>query len=300
MKRIILLHALLICIIAPLSATEISKPAAPRATFDKLWVDYDVYDNGVKGMRIHVKFTAYDMLNLDSYLAIYFEYDDEIGGYLKDKNSKFNSTAGEVAVYSSIKPQYNPAVYNDLSVFMPYGELDLDPGQYDLAMDVKIIYKSGGIISELTTHYFEYTEPGSTTATGGAPVNKITATYKDIWVDYDVYEDNKKGMKIHTKFSVSGMKSMEGYLAIYFETKSGVRLKSETTGYRSKTGQLAAYKLINPGYDQTDYNDLSVFIPYSAFNLATGKHDLKIDADLIYKEGGMIQHLAYHEFWISK
>jgi hypothetical protein len=58
--------------------------------------------------------------------------------------------------------------------------------------------------------------------------------------------------------------------------------------------------LITPGFDQTDYNDLIVFIPYSAFNLETGKHDLKMDADLIYKEGGMIQHLNYHEFWISK
>ena len=167
-------------------------------------------------------------------------------------------------------------------------------------MDVKLIYKAGGVISKLTTYYFDYTEPASTTASGGAPENKITATYKDMWVDYDVYENNQKGMKVHAKFSVSGMKNVEGYLAVYFETKAGERLKSDVTGYKSTSGQLAAYKTITPGFDQTDYNDLVVFIPYSAFNLTTGKHDLKMDADIIYKEGGMIQHLNYYEFWISK
>ena len=300
MKQNMLLSIFSICSFFWLSAAELPRPADPNATFEKLWIDYDVYEDGVKGMKIHVKFTAYEMLNMDAFLAIYFEFDDEIGGYLKDKNSKYNSSAGEVAVYRSMKPLYNPAVYDDLAVFMPYGEFDLDPGQYDLAMDVKLIYKAGGVISKLTTHYFDYTEPASTTASGGAPANKITATYKDMWVDYDVYENNQKGMKVHAKFSVSGMKNVEGYLAVYFETKAGERLKSEVSGFRSTSGQLAAYKTITPGFDQTDYNDLVVFIPYSAFNLTTGKHDLKMDADIIYKEGGMIQHLNYYEFWISK
>jgi hypothetical protein len=300
MKLLLLTGYLIVCSVLSASAKEISKPASPYATFDKLWVDYNIYEDGVKGMRIHVKFSAYEMKNIDAYLAIYFEYDDEVGGYLKDKNSKYNSSAGEVAVYKSIKPAYDPAVYDDLTVFMPYSELDLDPGEYDLGMDVKLIYSTGGVISKLTTYYFDYTEPGSTTATGGSPANKISVTYKDMWVDYDVYDNNQKGMKIHAKFSVSGMKNVDGYLAIYFETKDGVKLKSDVSGYHSASGQLAAYKYITPGYESTDYNDLTVFVPYSAFNLPTGRHDLKMDADVIYKAGGMIQHLKYYEFWMSK
>lgn len=302
MKKFFLLSILSFCSLLYISANEVPNLAEPRATFDKIWVDYDIYEGGVKGMRIHVKFTAYGMKDMDAYMAIYFEFDDEIGGYLKDKNNKFNSTAGDVAVYSSIKPQYDPAVYNDLAVFMPYGELDLDAGQYDLAMDVKLIYKAGGLISKLTTHYFEYTEPASTTPVsgGGTLETKITAAFKDMWVDFDVYENEKKGMKVHTKFSVQKMKDIEGYLALYFETKDGTRLKSDVEGFKSTSGQLAAYKLLTPGYDDTNYDDISIFIPYSAFNLATGRHDLKIDADLIYKAGGMIQHLKYYDFWISK
>src|SRR4026207_1843148 len=169
MKKIVLTSAMSIlslCSFLFLLANNTNSKAAPYATFDKLWIDYDQYDNSVKGMKIHVKFTAYEMMNMDAYVAIYFKRDDETAAWLMDKNNKYNSTDGYVAVYKSIKPLYNPAVYNDLEVFMPYTELDLEPGQYDLAMDVKLIYKAGGLISELTTYYFEYTKPGSTTTAG--------------------------------------------------------------------------------------------------------------------------------------
>jgi hypothetical protein len=96
------------------------------------------------------------------------------------------------------------------------------------------------------------------------------------------------------------MKNTDGYLACYFEKKDGTRLTSDNSTYRSKTGQLAVYKLITPAYDKADYDDLSVFIPYSVFEFTPGRNDLKIDADLIYKEGGMIQHLKYFDFWINK
>lgn len=41
-------------------------------------------------------------------------------------------------------------------------------------------------------------------------------------------------------------------------------------------------------------------LPYSAFNLAAGRRDLKMDADLTYKEGGMMQQLKHYDFWISE
>lgn len=75
---------------------------------------------------------------------------------------------------------------------------------------------------------------------------------------------------------------------------------SDNSTYRSRTWRLAVNKLITPAYDQADYNDMSFFIPYSEFNLSSGRTDLKIDANLIYKEGGRIQHLKYYDFWINK
>jgi hypothetical protein len=42
---------------------------------------------------------------------------------------------------------------------MPYAELDLTPGTYELLMDTKLIYSRGGLISNFVYQPFRYTEP---------------------------------------------------------------------------------------------------------------------------------------------
>jgi hypothetical protein len=265
---------------------------SPRAVFDKLWIDYDITEDGVKGMRIHVKFTVYEMKFVDSYMAIFFENDKD--NRLRDKNKKFNSSGGDVALYKSIKPEYDPAVYDNLQIFMPYSELDLDPGKYALTMVVKLIYANGDPIQDLTSYDFDYTKPGSNTALTGAPA--ATATFEDLWVDYDVTENGRRGMRIHVKFRVLNMKNVDSYLAIYFEKKNGEKLKTTRTGYKSEAGQVAVYKSLLPAYDEAVYSDIAQFMPYEELNLGSGKFDLKMDADVIYKNGDIVKHLKYYDF----
>lgn len=275
----------------------------PRASFDKMWVDYDVTEDSQKGMRLHLKFTTYDMKDMDAYVAVYFKENDINGPSLKDKNDKFVSTAGDVALYKSIKPSYNPAVFDDLQLFMPYNELDLDPGTYNLTMDVKLIYKTGGTLQKLTTYDFEYTKPGAKTNTnnaGGAPAALASASYKDLWIDYDVTENGKKGMRIHVKFSLSNMKGVDSYLAVYFEKKNGEKLKGLTSAYRSSNGQAAVYRSLKPGYDDADYDDMDLFMPYSELNLGKGKFDLNMIVSIIYKNGDLLKDLTTHQFWFSQ
>ncbi len=285
-------------LVVSLSASSADRPAfEPHTTFDSVWVDYDITEDGVRGMRIHLKFWAYEMKDMDAYVAIYFEYNDELAGYLKDKNQKFHSTAGDVAVYKSIRPAYDPAVYNDLQLFMPYAELDLEPGVYDLTMDIKVIYKAGGVISRLTYHDFEYTKPGS--PADAVSLNQADAKFEDLWVDYDVTEDGVKGMRIHVKFTINNMKDIDGYVAVYFEKKNGEKIMGENTKYRSKSGQLAVYKSIRPAYAEAVYKDLQLFMPYDEINISKGKHDLKLDVDIILKNGDMVKHLKDHDFWFE-
>jgi hypothetical protein len=285
-------------ILAILLGSFIHSRAQPRATCDTLWVDYDVEQEGMRGMTIHLRFSTYNMKDMDAYVAIYFEYNDEIAGYLKDKNGKYNSTEGDVALYRSIKPAYDPADYNDLQLFMPYTELDLEPGVYDLTMDAKVIYKAGGVISRLTYHDFEYKKPGS--PADAVSLFKSDAKFEKLRVDYDVTEDGVKGMKIHVNFSISNMKDVDGYVAVYFEKKNGEKIPSENSSYRSKSGQLAVYKNIRPAYAEAVYTDLQLFMPYSAINIPRGRHDLKIDVDIILKNGDMVTHLTEHEFWFER
>src|SRR5688500_16663506 len=73
---------------------------APRATFERIWIDYDVMESNQNGMRIHVKFTVYELKNTDCFLGIYFR--DASGNPLKDKNKKFYTTQGNVAAFKDL------------------------------------------------------------------------------------------------------------------------------------------------------------------------------------------------------
>ena len=296
MKRTFMIMACLLCSMLTFPESNAVYNFQPRATFHKMWVDYDITEEGVRGMRIHLKFSVYEMKDMDAYVAIYFEFNNEKGGLLMDKNKKFYSTAGEVALYKSIKPAYDPADYNDLQLFMPYNELDLDAGNYDLSMDVKLIYKQGGILAKLTNYDFEYSKPASSGTTSKSP----DASLEKLWVDYDVMENGVKGMRIHVNFRVFNMKNIDSYLAIYFEMKDGEKLLTNNKTYRSQSGQVTLYKSLKPGYDESIYNDMQVFMPYDEFHLGKGRFDLKLDADVIYKNGDLVKHLKYHEFWFKQ
>ena len=270
----------------------------PTAKFDSIWVDYDVTENNILGMRIHLAFETINMKEMDAYVAIYFEYNDDIAGFLKDKNKKFQSSEGDVAVYKSIKPAFDPAVYKDLSLFMPYSELDLEPGIYDLTMDAKLIYKQGGLIQWLTYYDFEYTKPGSPAdVESGAQAD---AVLDKLWVDYDVVENGRKGMRIHVNFTAFNLKDVDSYLAIYFEKKNGEKIEGVSSTYRSKNGQLAVYKSIKPAYAEAVYNDMQLFMPYDQIKLGSGKFDLKLEVNIILKNGDMVKHLKEYEFWFSQ
>jgi hypothetical protein len=302
MNKTIVLTLIAIAIAINLFAEDANKKkfdrADPSATFDSIWVDYGVKVDEVLGMRIHLSFSAYNMKEMDAYVAIYFEYNDDLAGFLKDKNKKFQSSEGDVAIYKSIKPAYDPAVYKDLELFMPYSELDLEPGIYDLTMDAKLIYNKGGLIDKLTYYDFEYTKPGS-------PADVETkaqadATLDKLWIDYDVTEDGKKGMMIHTKFTASNLKDVDCYLVVYFKMKNGEKIDGNNAAYRSKAGQLAVYKKILPAYVEAVYSDVKLFMPYTEIKLGKGKFDLKLDVNLILKNGDLVKHLKDHEFWFEQ
>lgn len=298
MKKIIGFLLFSILTVAAAHAKGFPRADEPTAEFDSIWVDYGVKENDVLGMRIHVKFTAYGMKNMDAYLAIYYTYNDDMAGVLKDKNNKLVSSAGDVAVYRSIKPAYDPAIYSDLDVFMPYSELDLEPGEYDLTMDVRLIYKAGGEIAKLTYYDFEYSKPGSPADVESE--SKVDVTFEKLWIDYDVTEGGKKGMRIHVAFTIYNMKGMDAYVAVYFEKKNGEGIEGISAEYRSKNGQLAVYKSIKPAYDDAVYKDLQLFMPYTEINVTKGKHDLKLDANIILTNGDMVKHLEDREFWFER
>ena len=266
-------------------------PAAPSAKFDRIWIDYDVKEDSRDGMRIHVKFTVYGMKNLDAYLAIYFGITG--GDRLKDKNNKFNSTTGDVAVYKAMNPGYDPAEYSDFSVFMPYDELDLSDGKWNLTLDVKVIYKGGGQIAQLTYKDIVYTQDDTTRKNNSG---SVSATLKRVWVDYGVTENGVKGMRVHLNLEVKGLKGIDSEVAVRVQKKDGTYVRNSRSLYSNDSGELQVVFSMKPGYDPAVYSDATVFLPYNEINVGSGKWDLKLDLDLNYEDGDLIQHLDYYAF----
>ncbi len=273
--------------------TPIRTGTAPTVKFDRIWVDSNVTEDDVKGMRIHTAFTVSNMLNTSGYLAVYFEKKN--GDLLKTTNTKYSTKGGQVAAFRQITPAYNPATYSDFSVFIPYKEFNLPPGDYDLKLDADLIYENGDMIQHLDFYEFVFKNPKPVQSTSTAII-----TFDRMWVDYDVTENRKTGMRVHVKMNVKNMVGVESYIAVYFEKQNGEKLYSDNDAYRSKGGQTAVYKSLNPPYASSDYNDVVFFIPYEEFNLPKGTHDLKVHADLIYPAGELIQHLSYYPFRYTK
>lgn len=128
----------------------------------------------------------------------------------------------------------------------------------------------------------------------------VTVKFDDIDVDYNVRQDGRLGMLMKVSFTVNGMKDKDSYLAIHFQKKDGTPLPAKPGEYRDVNGNLAAFRSLKPKYDATEYRDLELFLPYDEFKLAKGRHDLKMDVDLLDGEGVLIEHLAFNEFWYEE
>ncbi len=151
--------------------------------------------------------------------------------------------------------------------------------------------------------------PVSTTTPKTSPTAQTTPTdepeddtnvnveYDGVDVAYNVRDSGRLGMKMTTNFTVTGMKDTDGYLAIHFQTKDGSGLSSKPGSYRDVNGKLAAFRSIKPKFDKTEYKDLEVFLPYDEFQLPAGRHDLKMDIDLLDGKGMLVKHLGFEDFW---
>lgn len=116
----------------PVLATTL--PAS--AIIQDVWVDYDQTRFQKLGMVIHVKFSISGMQGKEGRATAYFSHRN--GDDLKDTNNEFNTTTGTVAAGESFTPGYPVTIYDNLEIFMPYDELELGPGKYELKFHIEI------------------------------------------------------------------------------------------------------------------------------------------------------------------
>jgi len=123
-----------------------------------------------------------------------------------------------------------------------------------------------------------------------------SADYEDMRVDFNVKEGGQLGMRMNVSFTTNNLKGVESYLAIYLQNTDGTPINGKMPAFRSKTGQVAVFKLLRPAYDVAEYKDLQLFIPYTAFGLPKGKYNLQLNVNVIYKTDGLIKQLTVYDF----
>lgn len=129
-------------------------PNDPHGEIQKVWVDYDVNEDQKKGMRVHFNFNVFKYKGLPCSANVYFY--KASGEPLKDLNGKYKTTGGDVAMYVNFTPGYENTPYNDVQLFMPYDELHLDTGKFDLKFVIELQCKGFGLIAHSDDHFFSY------------------------------------------------------------------------------------------------------------------------------------------------
>jgi hypothetical protein len=266
----------------------------PSAVFKSCWVDYNVTEDSRKGMRIHVNFEVTGLKGVDSKLVARVQGED--GEYL-GSNSSYSNDDGQLETSYSIKPGYPTTVFEDGVMFLPYGEISVRKGVWNLKLDIDLSYEGGDLIQHLTFKEFEFTAPGY--AADGVTKPEISATINRVWVDYDVFEERRKGMRIHVNFEVTGLKGVDSRLTVRVSRENNTYLTGKSS-YANENGELEVAFSMKPGYPTTVYKDADIFLPYDEMVLRKGVWNLKLDIDLNYENGDLIDHLAYHEFEFTK
>ena len=283
MKRIVpQIASLLQASKAPKPYDPPPKRVSPEARILKVWVDHNQFEDGVKGMRIHVKFEVDNLKGGKGSVIAYFYY--KSGNPLKDSNEKYRTKSGKVSGSRNFQPRYVNSIYEDFKLFMPYRELHMGAGKSDLKFKVRILDKGTGqfLSSSSDWVHFTYTNP--------------SARILKVWVDHNQFEDGVKGMRIHVKFEVDKLKGGKGSVNAYFHYKNGNPLKDFNEKYRTTNGKVSCGRHFQPGYVNTTYEDFKLFMPYRELHMKAGKYDLKFNVQIF--DEGTGQSLSSSSDWV--
>jgi hypothetical protein len=278
-----------------LSSNEaVTAIAEPSAVYKSSRIEYNVTEGGRRGMRVLVTFDVIGLKGVDTKLVIRVQKED--GGFVTNQASYSNSE-GQFEASSSIKPGYPTTEYEDLDIFIPYSELTLRKGEWNLKLDIDLSYEDGELIQHLGFKNFKFSAPNSASESVERP--DVSATVNRVWVDYDVVENRKKGMRIHVNFEVVGLKGIDSKLTVRVANENNEFLTSSSS-YANDEGELELMFEMRPGYPTTVYKDATIFLPYEEIILRKGVYNLKLDIDLKYDSGELIDHLYIHEFEFTR
>jgi hypothetical protein len=158
------------------------------------------------------------------------------------------------------------------------------------------------LIDGLETTSTTTTVSNNNTATGNqftTSNKKPQARIKSVWEEFNVVENGVKGMRIHIKFIIYNSQDQAATCNVYFYTAEGKALKDYNKNYYSSTGDVACGKTFIPGYENTLYENFTLFIPYAELHLGKGRSELKYDVEL-HSAGEGLATSKWYYFHVDK
>lgn len=88
------------------------------------------------------------------------------------------------------------------------------------------------------------------------------------WVEYDVTENGKTGIYFHFDFTVYNYYGEKIKAVVFVHDSKNGWMKSNLNDYKTTTGDVCTSKTLTCDYENTNWSDLKLFIPYSTLQLA--------------------------------
>lgn len=108
------------------------------ANIERIWCTHSEYQNGVLGMKIHVKFSVMNKLNETIYVYAYM--------FQGDNSTPLHDRSGNnLKFHAAGTPNYNSCEFSDFVIFVPLDELNMAPnlGSIVLSFDIVVSDASG-------------------------------------------------------------------------------------------------------------------------------------------------------------
>lgn len=108
-----------------------------------------------------------------------------------------------------------------------------------------------------------------------------SAGIEDIWVEHNAWEGYLYGMTIHVSFDIRNLKGEDCRATAYFYFEDGEPLYDFNQQY-AIDGKVSSWIDFEPGYVDTTFTDLYIFLPYDELHMAPGEHDLMFYISIWY------------------
>lgn len=132
---------------APIYIDQEADENAVYGEIKRTWENDALRGTGIfatNGKEIHLEFDVWNLLGKDCEAVAFFEF--STGQRLGDTNGQYRSSDGQVAALTRFRPAYEWTTYHDLTLYIPYAEMHLAPGQHNLRYIVQIFSGPGELV----------------------------------------------------------------------------------------------------------------------------------------------------------